>query len=93
MSNTSEEILRIATERLSNKVSTIMLSINNTLSNPEFEIENPVDAIVRLIKELAEAETMLNHSKNLYTQCLAVRLKKMNENISSELTEESKNEE
>ena len=35
MSNAREEILRLSTERLKNKVETVMFSINIILSNPD----------------------------------------------------------
>jgi hypothetical protein len=78
MSNPREEILKLASERLQNKVESIMLGVNILLSNPE-KSNNVVDDIVKMMDDLAITESALNHARNLYTQCVALKLKEMSE--------------
>jgi len=81
MTNAREEILKLTAERLQNKVESIMLGINILLSNPENSSANIVDEIEKMMKELAITESTLNHTSNLYNQCLALKLKEMVESF------------
>jgi len=85
MLNQNEEILRLTSERLQNKVESIMLGINILLSNPESSTGNVVDAMEDKIRELAIVESSLNHAKNLLGQCELMRLQKSVGDIKKEI--------
>jgi hypothetical protein len=81
MSSAREEILKLTAERLQNKVESIMLSVNLLLTHPESSSTIVVDEMEKMMKELAIAESASAHAKNLYTQCLALRLREVSEKI------------
>lgn len=81
MTNAREEILKLTVERLQNKVESIMLGVNILLSNPERTGANIVDEAEKMMNELATTESSLNHARNLYSQCLAIRLKELSDTI------------
>lgn len=87
-SNAREELLRLTSERLLNKVKSTMYSINLILSHPE-KYNAPVDAVTELLLELGAAESALNHSNSLLSQCLALKL----QNLQSDLEGSENNEE
>ena len=73
MSSAREEILKLSTDRLRNKVESIMFSINMILSNPE-KSDNQVDKVSELLIELSVAELAMKHGQNLLVQCLEQKL-------------------
>lgn len=81
MTNAREEILKLTAERLQNKVESIMLGVNILLSNPERAGVNIVDEMEKMMIELATTESALNHTRNLYSQCLALKLKELSDSI------------
>lgn len=87
MNSASEEILRLSTERLKNKVESIMFNINIILSNPD-KHSNQVEKVSELLIELALAESAMKHSQALFTQCLEIRLKELSSQIEQNKTEE-----
>ena len=84
MSNLKQEILRLAVDRLQNKVESIMLSINAILSEPT-GVNNVVDKVVNELETLALAESALNHSKSLYGQSISLS-KQYEESVQKELS-------
>lgn len=65
MSNLTEEILKVVTNKFNNKVENLILKINIVLTQPDM---NSVDNIEFLISQLAVAENELGQAKSLYAQ-------------------------
>lgn len=84
MTSAREEILKLTSDRLQNKVESIMLGVNILLSNPESTSANIVDEMEKMMRELAIAESALNHARNLYSQCIALRLKEISDSIENQ---------
>ncbi len=76
MNSAREEILKLSTERLRNKVESIMFNINIILSSPE-SCDNQVGKISELIIELAVAESAMKISQGLLTQVLTSKLQEL----------------
>jgi len=81
MTNAREEILKLTAERLQNKVESIMLGVNLLLTHPESSSAIIVDEMEKMMNELAVAESALIHARNLYSQCVALKLKELSEAI------------
>lgn len=86
-----EELLRLSSEKLLNKVKSTMYSINLLLSHPE-RSSYQVDTLVDLLKELAIHESALNHSNSLLSQCLALKLQDLTEQSNDESGENAEKE-
>jgi len=82
MSNAREEILRLSTERLKNKVETVMFSINIILSNPD-NCDNQIGKVSELLIELAITESAMKHSQGLLNQSIALRLQAIEPQLES----------
>ena len=91
MNNAREEILKLSTDRLRNKVESIMLEINLILSNPTGQ-DNQVGRISELLIEASVAELAMKHSQVLLNQCLDLRLKEIAATMKSQIEEPSQEE-
>ena len=76
MSNAREEILSLSTDRLRNKVESIMFSINMILSNPD-KCDNQIGKMSELLVELAVTESALKHAQGLLAQCIEIRISEL----------------